>query len=249
MPEYGRQVASGQRRSCAEPAVAQFRELHDRVSREGPGARPVEEALVSAWQSARVVMNGEAYYRAIFAGGSTSWNLRDRHMADTLDALAAHVDRAASGPPKVVVWAHNSHVGDARVTERSKLGELNLGQLMRERHEDRSVLVGFTTHSGTVLAASSWGAAPRAHRLRPARSDSFSALFHETGAPAFLLPLRGSAEVLEALPERRLERFVGVVYAPYTERQSHYFETNLARQFDAVIHIDRTSAVQPLADP
>jgi erythromycin esterase-like protein len=137
-------------------------------------------------------------------------------------------------------------VGDARATARASAGELNLGQVMRDRHGEDAVLVGFTTYGGTVTAATTWGGNARLQALRPALPDSHGALFHQTGMPSFLLPLRGDAELSAALGEPRLQRFVGVVYARNTERASHYHETALARQYDAVIHIDRTTFVQPL---
>ena len=246
MQEYGREVAGGTGRGCSAAAAEQFQELSIRVTRDGTGHRPGDDELVSAWQSARVVLNGEAYYRSMYVGGVASWNLRDSHMADTIDALSAHLNEGAETRAKLIVWAHNSHLGDARVTERSERGEHNVGQLMRQRHDGQSVLIGLTTYNGTVLAAAEWGAEGRAQPLRPALPGSFSALFHETGLPAFTLRLRGNSKVAQALAGSRLQRFVGVIYAPQTERQSHYFETDLSRQYDAVIHIDRTTAVAPL---
>ena len=244
--EYGRRVAMEERAACAEPAAAEFLEMSSRVLAQGSRYRPGDEALVSAWQNARVVMSGEAYYRFVYAGGVESWNLRDRHMADTLDALSEHLDEGAPRPAKVVVWAHNSHLGDARVTERTRVGEWNVGQLMRQRHDGESVLVGFTTYAGTVRAASTWGGRSRVHRLKPALRNSFAALFHETGVPAFLLMLRNDDATRQVLAGRRLERFVGVVYQSSTERESHYYEVDLAHQFDAVVHIDQTTSLEPL---
>jgi erythromycin esterase-like protein len=245
MERYAVAVAAGRQPACRQQAVAQFEELGKRVTAAGPGHRPGDDRLISAWQNARVVANGEAYYRSAIDGGVASWNLRDSHMADTIDAVSRHLNEGAPRAAKVVVWAHNSHLGDARVTERSEIGELNVGQLMRQRHDGRAVLIGFTTYGGSVRAAASWGAEGRQQTLKPALPESFAAMFHATGIPAFTLPLRGSAEAVAALGTRRLERFVGVIYAPSTERQSHYFEADLARQYDAVIHIDQTTAVEP----
>ena len=243
MDRYGAEVASGRRVSCRPQVAAQLQELTTRVQNAGRGHRPGDDRLISAWQNARVVANGEAYYRIIYAGGVASWNLRDTHMADTIDALATHLNEGGARPAKLIVWAHNSHLGDARVTERAEIGEWNVGQLMRQRHDGQSVLIGYTTYAGTVRAAQSWGSAGREQPLRPALAGSFSALFHDLGIPAFSLRLRGEQRALDALGQRRLERFVGVVYAPATERESHYFETALARQYDAVVHIDQTTAV------
>ena len=181
----------------------------------------------------------------MFDSAASSWNLRDRHMADTLDRLLAHLDRH-DGETRAVVWAHNSHIGDARRTEMSRRGELNLGQLARERYGSEAFLVGFTTCEGTVSAASDWGAAVERKRIRPAFAGSYEAVFHEVGVPAFCLPLGDRGRAAVGLREPRLERAIGVIYRPETERQSHYFAARLSDQFDAVIHIDQTRAVEPL---
>ena len=182
----------------------------------------------------------------MFAGRVSSWNLRDRHMAETLGALAQHLERREPGA-KIVVWAHNSHLGDARATEMGgRRGELNVGQLMRERHGNDAVLVGFTTHTGSVSAASDWGGPCERKRVRPSREDSIEGLMHATGFERFLLPLRAGGPHVDALREPRLERAIGVIYRPDTERQSHYFHARVPDQFDALIHIDTTRAVEPL---
>jgi erythromycin esterase-like protein len=245
LQQYGEDVALGRTRSCADVAAAQFKELSERVERQDEH-RPGDERLLAAWQSARVVANGEAYYRTVVAGGVASWNLRDRHMADTLDMVSHYLGQPGAEPAKVIVWAHNSHLGDARVTARSEVGELNVGQLMRERHDGQTVIVGFTTYEGTVRAASFWGGRGEERTLRPSLPESFSALFHGAGVPAFVLRLRHNPGLMTTLGGSRLQRFVGVIYMPATERQSHYFHADLARQYDAVIHIDRTTAVEPL---
>jgi erythromycin esterase-like protein len=165
-------------------------------------------------------------------------------MADTLDALVAHLEAQAPGV-KVVVWAHNSHLGDARATRMGEEGELNVGQLVRERHPGRSVLVGFTTHEGTVTAASEWDGPAERKRVVPSLPGSWERLFHETGLARWYLRLSENA-LADALPGRRLERAIGVIYRPETERVSHYFDADLPRQFDAVLHFDRTEAVEPL---
>jgi erythromycin esterase-like protein len=166
-------------------------------------------------------------------------------MAETLTELLAHLQRHGQ-PPKVVVWAHNSHLGDARATELGEMGELNLGQLTRERHGSAARLIGFTTFSGTVIAASDWGGRAEVKRVRPALPGSYEELFHETAVSRFFLPLTSNGQAREVLAKRRLERAIGVIYRPETERQSHYFNANLAEQFDAVIHFDETRGVQPL---
>ena len=184
----------------------------------------------------------------MFRGRVSSWNLRDRHMAETLEALVGHLDRHG-GRTKVVIWEHNSHIGDARATEMGDHGELNVGQLVRERHGREAVLVGFSTYTGTVTAASDWDEPPRLKRVRPALPGSYEAVFHDTGIPRFLLPLRDGGPAVDGLRKPRLERAIGVVYRPETERASHYFEARLADQFDAVLHFDQTRAVEPLDPP
>ena len=144
------------------------------------------------------------------------------------------------------MWEHNSHIGDARATEMTARGELNIGQLMRERHGHDVVNVGFTTYTGTVTAASDWGGPPERKHVRPALPDSYEALLHATEVPAFLLCPLAAGDAGRALREPRLERAIGVIYRPQTERQSHWFAANLSQQFDALIHIDHTRAVEPL---
>jgi erythromycin esterase-like protein len=179
----------------------------------------------------------------MFRGRVSSWNVRDRHMAETLEALARHLD-GRHGRSKIVVWAHNSHVGDARATSMGGMGELNIGQIARERWGDDAVLVGFTTYSGTVTAASDWGGDAERKHVRPAIAGSYERIFHAAGVPRFLLTLKDGA--VSGLDYERLERAIGVVYRPGTERASHYFESRLPEQFDAVIHFDETRAVEPL---
>jgi erythromycin esterase-like protein len=219
---------------CEDDAVAQLVELQALASE---AAGRVDDQFY-AEQNARLVVNAEEYYRTAFRGGPDSWNLRDCHMADTLDALVDQLERT-QGPTKAAVWAHNSHVGDARATRMGVSGELNIGQLARERYGRETVLVGFTTYTGTVTAASDWGGVAERKHVRRAVAGSWEESFHRIGEPGFLL-------VPVALAGRRLERAIGVIYRPQTERQSHYFDAALARQFDAVIHVDETRAVEPL---
>jgi erythromycin esterase-like protein len=204
-----------------------------------------EEEAFYAEQNARLVKNAEEYYRSMFLENVSSWNLRDQHMAETLDVLVKHLDRQV-GRAKIAVWAHNSHVGDARVSEMNRRGELNIGQLARTRYGSDAMLVGFTTYTGTVTAASDWGAPAERKRVRPALRDSYEALFHVAEADRFLLALRRGEPAAEGLRESRLERAIGVICRPETERISHYFRTQLASQFDAVLHFDEARAVEPL---
>lgn len=240
---YGFGAAFGAGPSCEHEVVEQLVELQrDAAHYANRDGRMAEDELFYTEQNARLVVDAEAYYRSMFAGRVSSWNLRDRHMAGTLDALSTHLTRQLARPARLVVWEHNSHVGDARATELGEAGELNVGQLVREARPDDAVLVGFTTYSGTVTAAPDWGGPAQCRRVRPALGGSFEELFHQTGVERFLLPL-GAAE---ALRSPKLERAIGVVYRPETERTSHYFFARLAEQFDAVVHIDETRAVEPL---
>jgi erythromycin esterase-like protein len=193
-----------------------------------------------------VVKNAEEYYRSMFRGRVSSWNLRDQHMAGALEALMDHLSQGGR-QARVVVWAHNSHLGDARATEVAEHGELNVGQLVRERFGNEAVLVGFSTYSGSVTAASNWDEPPRRKRIRPGLPDSYEALFHALDLPEFYLRVRGGEQrLLLGLRQPRLERAIGVVYRPETERLSHYFRARLSDQFDAIIHFDQTRAVEPL---
>jgi erythromycin esterase-like protein len=243
---YGQAVLLGVGEPCRRRVIEQLVELRRRagefLSRDGLAA---EDEYFFAEQNAAVVANAEEYYRTMFGDRAGSWNQRDRHMADTLDQLLAHLDRHG-GTARVVVWAHNSHVGDARATEMSQRGELNIGQLLRERHRQDVVSVGFTTYTGTVTAADEWGADAERKRVRPALADSYEALFHAARIPAFLLCPLDAGEAGRALREPRLERAIGVIYHPQTERQSHWFAASAARQYDALVHIDTTRAVEPL---
>src|SRR5439155_5660979 len=198
-----------------------------------------------AEQNALVVKDAEEYYRAMFQGRVSSWNLRDRHMARTLDALATHFARQGQRP-KIVVWEHNSHLGDARATQMGAAGEFNVGQLVRERHGNEAALIGFSTYNGTVTAASNWDAPAERKRVRDALPESYEAIFHEVNEPRLLINLREETEAQVGLREPRLERAIGVIYKPETERASHYFLATLPDQFDAVLHFDTTRAVEPL---
>jgi erythromycin esterase-like protein len=241
---YGYAAAAGLAPTCEAQVIRQLVELvtsaGEYAKRDG---RVAPDALFVAAQNAKVVASAERYYREMFLGRVSSWNLRDTHMAETLDALAGFLGRTGDRP-RIVVWAHNSHLGDARATEMGQRGELNLGQLVRQRVGRRAVLVGFTTHTGSVTAASDWDSPAERKHVRPALAGSYEALFHEASLGNFYLDLGGP--VGEVLRDRRLERAIGVVYRPDTERQSHYFSAELPRQFDAVLHYDRTRAVEPL---
>jgi erythromycin esterase-like protein len=165
-------------------------------------------------------------------------------MAETLETLVAYLERRDQRTAKVVVWAHNSHLGDARATEMGQRGELNVGQLVRQRYGKRALNVGFSTHHGTVTAASNWDGPAERKSVRPALHGSYEASFHETEVPRFLLRC-GDDRARDALNDARLERAIGVIYRPETERPSHYFYARLAEQFDLMLHFDETRAVEP----
>jgi erythromycin esterase-like protein len=243
---YGFAAGLGLAKSCTEEVVAQLVELQRRAMeyarRDG---RVAEDELFYAEQNARLVKNAEEYYRSMFLEEVSSWNLRERHMVETLNALVAHLDRQGERS-KLVVWAHNSHLGDARATQMSQRGELNVGQLVRERYGGDAVLVGFTTHHGTVTAASDWNGPAERKRVRPALAGSYEEMFHDVAIAQFLLTWREGDTGTEGLRDRKLERAIGVIYLPETERMSHYFWARLRDQFDAVLHFDETRAVEPL---
>ncbi len=241
---YGFAAALQLGQTCENEVITQLVDLRRHAAeyamRDG---RIAEDDYFYTEQNARLVRDAEHYYRTMYRGEVSSWNLRDRHMAETLDALVDFFQR--NGPaPKVVVWAHNSHLGDARATQMGVRGEWNVGQLVRQQYGRDVVLVGYTTYDGTVTAASSWDAPAERKSVRPALPESYEALFHAAGPERFLLNLRGDR--VPGLDQPRLERAIGVIYRPETERASHYFHASLPAQFDTVLHFDRTRAVEPL---
>ena len=243
---YGLMIGSGVAKPCEDEVIAMLVDLRHRAAAAARSGNAVDEEGFNAEQNARLVKNAEAYYRSMYLSDVSSWNLRDRHMVETLGALERHLGRHGVRP-KIVVWAHNSHLGDARATEMGqRRGQLNVGQLVREQHGRDAVLVGFTTHRGSVTAASDWGAPAERKRVVPSRADSYEGIMHATRLERFMLPLRGAGQHIATLREPRLERAIGVIYRPDTERQSHYFFAQLGEQFDALLHFDETRAVEPL---
>ena len=242
--QYGYEASFGMSPSCQEGVLTTLRAMqqraHDYMQADG-----TDDAFFYAQQNARLVKNAEEYYRTMFKGRVSSWNLRDSHMAETLDAVARHLERDGK-PARIVVWEHNSHIGDARATEIGRQGEWTVGELARKAYGADALLVGFTTYEGRVTAASDWDGEGEHKHVRPALQNSYEHLLHATRIERFFLPLREPGPARTALMEERLERAIGVLYKPRTERQSHYFMAQLPRQFDAVIHIDRTTAVEPL---
>lgn len=237
---YGRAVLTQGYRDCEDQVVQQLRDLLER--RLDYEAQDGNQFLDAA-QNARLVKSAEQYYRIMYYGGAESWNLRDTHMFETLEHLLE-----AKGPDsKAIVWAHNSHIGDARATEMGAVrDEINIGQLCRETFGDDAALIGFGTHSGTVAAATDWGGDMEVKEVRPSRGDSFERLCHDADVPQFLLDLKSDDAVRRRLAEQKLERFIGVIYRPETELQSHYAAASLSQQFDAWVWFDKTRAITPL---
>ena len=248
--EYGMATSIGIQPSCRAEVLDQLKEIQRHASRYAQlDGRIAEDQYFYAEQNARIVANAERYYAALVDGSAITWNLRDSHMSDTLERLTDHLSRYYA-PVKTVVWAHNSHVGDARATSMSLQGETNIGALLKSRYNDDVVAVGFTTHRGTVTAAKDWHAPAECVAVLPARPDSYEHLMHalteSLGTARFLVPLRLHRPSLPGLPKHARERAIGVVYRPQTELQSHYFIADLLGQFDVVYHFDVTRAVEPL---
>ena len=238
---YGHAALTGSYPTCESDVV---HTLTDLLAKRRAYAEHDGERFLDAAQNARLVANAERYYRIMYYGSRASWNLRDGHMFETLKNLLAFHGTGS----KAVVWAHNSHVGNAEATEMAARGEYNIGQLCREEFGDQAYLVGFGTHSGTVAAASDWDGPMEVKKVRPALQGSYEQLCHATGLARFMLGLRGRGDLCspEALGKERLERAIGVIYRPETELASHYFRVNLPRQFDEYVWFDDTHAVTPL---
>jgi len=238
---YGQVALTGSYRSCEHEVTSM---LADLMQKRRAYAERDGERFLDAVQNARLVANAERYYRTMYYGSRSSWNLRDSHMFETLKNLLSF-----HGPSsKAIVWAHNSHVGDSAATEMSRRDEYNIGHLCRQEFADASYSIGFGTNTGTVAAASNWDEPMQVKIVRPALAGSYERLCHETGDPRFLLPLGRltPAALAAGLMQARLERAIGVIYRPETELQSHYFEAVLPRQFDEYVWFDETSAVTPL---
>lgn len=234
--------------SCEEEIIEQLIDLRrrakDYLKQDGLVA---EDAYFCAEQNAKLVRNAEEYYRSLYRGRPSSWNLRDQHMFETLEDLAGHLGARLKRNARIVVWAHNSHIGNAKATDMSRRGELNIGQLARQVYGDKALLVGFTTCRGTVTAASDWDEPYARKRVREPLPGSYEALFHHVNRKQFMLDLREANKAVDGLMEPRLERAIGVVYRPDSERHSHYFKSCLPEQFDFLLHYDETHAVEPLA--
>jgi protein-L-isoaspartate(D-aspartate) O-methyltransferase len=236
---YGRVAIDNTLDRCEDEAVAT---LQDLLKKRLEYAVADPDDAMDAERAAYVVKNAERYYRVMYYGASDSWNLRDEHMFDTLEAVRGYRGENT----KAVVWAHNSHVGNAAATEMGLRDEINIGHLARRRHGLGAYLIGFGTDHGTVAAASNWDEPMQRMRVRPSHPDSYERLFHDTGIPSFLLPLREPEELRGELLAPHLERAIGVVYRPETEILSHYFQAALPAQFDEYVWFDETRAVDPI---
>lgn len=232
--------------SCESAVIKQLQEIFKYKDYLNTPDNKQADEFFSIYQNARLIQNAENYYRQMYASGVSSWNLRDTHMMETIHQIDQYLSKHLQRPAKIIVWAHNSHIGDAMATELGQRGELNVGQLMRDHYSTQVYLVGFTTHHGFVTAASEWGGVAERKRVNRALPNSYEGFFHELGLDQFLLITRGREELMRILPRNYLERAIGVAYLPHSERASHYFHADIARQFDAVIHIDETQAVKPL---
>ncbi|MFP4277335.1 MAG: protein-L-isoaspartate(D-aspartate) O-methyltransferase [Wenzhouxiangella sp.] len=238
---YGRATVSGQREDCEDEVIATLRDL---LARRMDYRTADGEALFDSEQNARVIQSAERYYRVMYHGSRESWNLRDKHMFTTLQAVMRHRGENV----RAVVWAHNSHVGNAAATEMGLRGETNIGHLARQAWGDEAYLIGFGTDRGTVAAASNWDEPMQVMEVRRSHRDSYEQVCHQSAVRQFKLPLRADDDLREALSTPRLERAIGVIYRPETERISHYFQAVLPEQFDEYIWFDETAAVEPLTD-
>jgi erythromycin esterase-like protein len=239
--EFARSV-----RSCEDEVVRLLMDLQRRaVEHATRERRTAPDDDFVAERHARAVEDAEVYYRALFRGGVHSWNVRHRHMVSTLDALLEYAERSGR-PRRAVVWAHNSHLGDARATGLAVSGGLNLGQLVRQQYVGACCLIGMTTHTGLVTAARTWGGPAERLEVRPSMAGSYERLFHETGIPLFMLRTTTPAVAWVLAQSPRLERAIGAIYEPETERASHCFSARLPDQFDLVVHVDETRALDPL---
>lgn len=244
---YGYLSSSGIKKSCLREAIDQLLEMqHHAFDYVRQDDLATEDEYLSATQNARVVKNAERYYRSMFEGHVQSWNIRDEHMVETLTILANALENRFGEPAKIVIWAHNSHVGDARATEMGSQGEVNMGQLIKEQYDTDAYSIGFSTFQGTVTAASDWDRPAECKKLVPGIEGSYEDLFNHCEHENFLLKLQNNAQLEHYLSLPRLQRAIGVIYRPETERTSHYFFSRLCYQFNSIIHFDHTTAVQPL---
>lgn len=238
---YGHAALTRPYKTCEQEVVAM---LQDLLKKQQTYAEHDGERFLDVVQNARLVTRAEQYYRTMYYGSRSSWNLRDSHMFETLETLLAHHGSGSKG----IVWAHNAHVGDSGATEMAQRGEFNIGRLCREKFGDEAYSIGFGTDNGTVAAAENWDEPMKIMKVRPSLKESYEQVCHASGVDRFFLPLRPATDagLLSRLNTARLERAIGVIYRPESERQSHYFSAELPKQFDEYIWFDQTTAVTPL---
>lgn len=245
---YGLNQDLGLSQACEQDLSEQLLDLQNRAWKRLVGlGLAADEQRFAAEQNARLVSNAERYYRAMFRAGPDSWNQRDQHMFETLEALREHLGHQLGDEARLIVWAHNSHVGNAAATDMAGSGQTNLGELVRRQYGERALLVGLQTAEGDVIAADDWDEPARSMVVRPPLDGSYEAIFQGCSAEDLLLDLRPKNAATEFLADPRLQRAIGVVYRPESERQSHYLRASLPAQFDFVVHFDRTTGVTPLA--
>lgn len=245
--QYGYGVMLGHRPSCEDEVVEQLLALRAKAATYTRPSDPAsEDDHFQAEQNARLIHSAESYYRQLFDPRVSTWNVRDTHMIDTLDNLKCYLARLTQRPAKIAVWEHNSHVGDARATCMTERGQKSVGQLARERYGIRCALIGLLTYEGTVTASQRWGAPAQRKQVLPAIEQSVEDALHRVGISRFYVPL--TAEVAKLFAKPRLMRSIGVVYSQQNERESHYVNCRLAEQFDGIVYIDKTRALEPL-DP
>lgn len=240
---YGAAAMSNNYKACEADVIDMLHELL--VNRLDLEKQEDGSRYFDAFQNARLIANAEEYYRNMYLGAQSSWNLRDSHMFETLRSIMNHGEH---DNPKAIVWAHNSHVGNAAATEMGAKGEHNIGQLVKDEYGDDAYTIGFGTDHGEVAAAQNWGGKMRIMNVRPSVKDSVENLMHQAQHTNFILPLhkKGQEQLTKEMEESRLERAIGVIYRPETEIQSHYFQASLSKQFDEYIWFDETSAINPL---
>lgn len=243
---YGYMVESRYQKACVNEVCNQFLEMQNIAINKIKKESSPDEALFYAVQNARLVKNAEHYYRALFEARAITWNIRDEHMMETVHNLLTFLESKHQEPAKIIIWAHNSHIGDARATEMSDRNEINLGQLVRERFHAASFHLGFSTHHGTVTASDDWDGETLCKTVNPGMAGSYEELFHKLKYKDFFLSLHENEALNKLLKISRLQRAIGVIYRPETELESHYFFTKLPYQFDGIIHLDETKAIEPL---
>jgi len=248
---YGKAAAFGLSRSFEKEALAMLVDLRKNEEQylKGAGGLIDGDELFYTQVNAEIVKNAEEYYRKMYHANESTWNLRDKHMVDVVSSLLTfHRNKFPGRKEKVVIWAHNSHLGDARATDSAKRRELNVGQLVREQQGSNCFNIGFSTYTGSVTAADDWDEPEKRKKVRPGMKGSWERLFHDVGEQMFILDFRKDQKLALELNNHGplLERAIGVIYRPETERYSHYFYAQVAKQFDAMIHIEETRAVEPL---